>query len=106
MSAFDPLKNATITVARSSSTNNDGDPTYGSQTTVSVRQTSGVVRRAGPQGLVSDNVTRLATDEWEFQKTDGLWIDGADTSDDGAAINPASVGKATTAGVSLYTAEL
>lgn len=107
MSVFAPLKNATVTVARLSSTDVNGDPTYGTQSTISVRLTEKVEREYGIGTGVSLNaVTRIATDEWEFAKTDAIWLPGTDTGSPDNAVNPERVGSANTAGVYLYTATL
>lgn len=104
--SFRALCNARVTVARRTGEDTSGDPTYGAQTPIDVRLTKRVIRRASGQGLVSDVVTQLASEEWEFQRTDAIWLPGADTDDAAAAMNPSMTGSASTAGIALYTAEL
>jgi len=101
---FGPLKNTTITVAPLDSTTRGGNRSFGSQQEVRVRR-----REATEQELstLEDTVAEgevLTTDEYEFAGDDGIWLPGADTTDDGEAYQPAEVTTDTTLGFTLSQA--
>jgi len=103
---FGLLKDATVTVARLSSRNDAGDPTYGTQQEVDVRLNEGADIDRDDEGNVVDQVDKLTTDEYEFAETDAIWLPAADTSKVTDSVTPAKVGQSSIGNITLSHAIL
>jgi hypothetical protein len=92
VSALNPLKTDTITVASQTGLGPGGDPQYGTRQTVNA-----LVEDATTEELSDDTHTlalglKVTTDDYEFEATDAIWPPGADTTDTAEAYQPEEVG--------------
>ena len=106
MSRASHLMTHTVTLASKSGRSNSGDPTYGSQTTISAR-----VERKSKLFMAQDGNHKMAESriisESEILLTDRVWLPGDDTTDTNESKQPIAVGNADTPdGYTLYEAWL
>jgi len=106
MSHFAALKDATAYVARLTGRDTNGDPSFGTPEQIGVRYNQGADVTRDGDGNVVDVAAKLSTDEWEFESTDAVWVEGTDETDVTESANPEAVGTSTTLGVTVSTAEL
>lgn len=85
--------NETITVAKLSSRNAKGDPTYGAQTTRKVRVERATKTIRTVEGTFTETETEVIGDgpDGEFDVTDRVWLPGANTADANASKVPVNV---------------
>jgi len=106
VSAFSPLQETTIHVARRTGFDADGQPQYGTVQQVTVRhETIRPVDRE-TEGDSVDTADKLTTDNYEFEPDDAIWLPGDDETKTAEARTPQDTSTATIAHITLSQAIL
>jgi len=85
----------TVTIAHQSSVSENGDPTFGTQSTIKARVEHGTRLLVGPDGQAMSYEQVFVTLDAVTQ-TDKVWLPGDTTTDVNAGRRPITVKKATT----------
>lgn len=92
----------TITVAPQTGEGSGSDPSYGTRVEVDCKRETVTKGEELGGSIVKVDGDALITAQREFEKTDAVWLPGADTTDPKESVSLRQVGGDSMAGLSLY----